>query len=176
MDETEIKAEARWYVIYTNSKQEQRAESNLRAWGVETLYPKVKKRRISAFTGLPVYETAPLFPRYIFARFCAEKFLHKITFTRGVNSLVCFNNTPAQVEDEAIAFIASNIDESGFAKIGEPFKVGERLLIQAGPLKGLIGVFEREMKDSERISLLLDAVSYQSHTIIRREMVVRALS
>lgn len=175
MSKTESRDELRWYVVYTNPKQEQRAASNLRAWGVETLYPKVKKRRLNAFTGLPVYETAPLFARYIFARFCVEKLLHKVTFTRGVNSLVCFNNEPAQVEDETIALIAANIDEAGFAKIGEPFKVGDRLLIQAGPLKGLVGVFEREMKDSERISLLLDAVSYQSRTIVEREMVVRAL-
>lgn len=174
MDKAEIKDDLRWYVVYTNPKQEQRAASNLRAWGVETLYPKVKKRRVNAFTGLPVYETAPLFPRYIFARFCAEKLLHKVTFTRGVNSLVCFNNAPAQVEDETVALIASNLDEAGFARVGEPFKVGDRLLIQAGPLKGLVGVFEREMKDSERISLLLDAVSYQSHTIVERAMVVKA--
>lgn len=174
MTEAEIKDDLRWYVVYTNPRQEQRAASNLRAWGVETLYPKVKKRRVNAFTGLPVYETAPLFPRYIFARFCVEKLLHKVTFTRGVNSLVRFNNTPAQVEDETVALIASNLDEAGFARIGEPFKVGDRLLIQTGPLKGLVGVFERQMRDSERISLLLDAVSYQSHTIVEREMVVKA--
>jgi hypothetical protein len=30
------------------------------------------------------------------------------------------------------------------------------------------------MKDSERISLLLDAVTYQSHMIVGRELVVRA--
>jgi transcription antitermination factor NusG len=174
MDEKQIKADLHWYVVYTNPKQERRAESNLSAWGVETLYPKIKKARRNAFTGLPVYETAPLFPRYIFARFCAEKLMHKVCFTRGVNSIVCFDNVPAQIEDETIALITSNIDEAGFAKIGEPFKVGDRLLIQAGPLKGLVGVFERQMKDSERISLLLDAVSYQSRTIIRREMVVKA--
>ena len=170
----QIKADSHWYVVYTNPKQERRAESNLTAWGIETLNPKVKKRRINAFTGLAVCETAPLFPRYIFARFCADKFMHKVCFTRGVNSIVSFNNVPARVEDEAIELIRSNIDEAGFAQIGEPFKAGDRLLIQAGPLKGLVGVFEREMKDSERISLLLDAVTYQSHMIVGRELVVRA--
>ena len=174
VDEIQIEADSHWYVLYTNPKQERRAESNLTAWGIETLYPKIKKRRLNAFTGQPVYKTAPLFPRYIFARFCADKLMHKVCFTRGVNSIVSFDHVPAQVEDEAIELIKSNIDEAGFARIGEPFKEGDRLLIQAGPLKGLVGVFEREMKDSERISLLLDAVSYQSHMIVGRELVVRA--
>jgi transcription antitermination factor NusG len=170
----QIESDPHWYAVYTNPKQERRAESNLNAWGIETLYPKIKKRRSNAFTGLPVYETAPLFPRYIFARFCADKFMHKVCFTRGVKSVVSFDNVPARVEDEAIALIKSNIDKAGFAQIGEPFKAGDRLLIQAGPLRGLVGVFERQMKDSERISLLLDAVSYQSRMIVGRNLVVRA--
>lgn len=29
-----------WYVVHTNPKQEDRAYSNLRCWGVETLHPK----------------------------------------------------------------------------------------------------------------------------------------
>jgi transcription antitermination factor NusG len=174
MDDRETDAGLRWYVVYTNPKQEQRAESNLSAWGIQTLYPKIKKRRLNPFTNAPVYETAPLFPRYIFARFCVEKLFHKVCFTRGVHSIVCFNNVPTRVEDEAVELIAANIDEAGFARIDEPFKVGDRLLIQSGPLKGLVGVFERQMKDSERITLLLDAVSYQSRTVIEKAMVVKS--
>jgi hypothetical protein len=33
---------SRWYVVQTKSKQEERVNSNLRAWGVETLNPKVR--------------------------------------------------------------------------------------------------------------------------------------
>ena len=173
MDKLEPGDDKHWYVIYTNPKQENRAESNLRAWGLETLYPKIKKRRLNPFTDTPVYETAPLFPRYIFARFCAEKLLHKVCFTRGVKSLVSFSDTPAVVSDEAIALIRANIDEDNFAIIGEQFKVGDRLVIQCGPLKGLVGVFERRMKGSDRITLLLDAVSYESRTTVTGAMVAK---
>jgi transcription antitermination factor NusG len=137
MDVMEIEADLRWYVNYTNPKQEQKAKSNLMTWGVETLNPNIKKRRLSPSMNIPTYETAPLLPRCIFARFCADESL-----------------------------LAVKINEAGFAGIGEEFKVGNGLPIQAGPLKELVGVFERGMKDSERVSLQLDAVNYQSHPII----------
>src|ERR1043166_9166696 len=56
---------SQWYVVHTNPKQEERADSNLRAWGVETLHPKLKTRRFNEFTGAPTVTTKPLFPRYI---------------------------------------------------------------------------------------------------------------
>ena len=46
---------SRWYVVHTKSRQEERANSNLRAWGVETLNPKVKTRRYNQFIGTPLH-------------------------------------------------------------------------------------------------------------------------
>ena len=80
---------SRWYVVHTKSRQEERANSNLQAWGVETLNPKVKTRRYNQFIGTPLHISQPLFPRYIFARFNADKQLSKIWFTRGVQNVVC---------------------------------------------------------------------------------------
>ncbi|HEV2707915.1 MAG TPA: transcription termination/antitermination NusG family protein, partial [Pyrinomonadaceae bacterium] len=74
-----------WYAIYTHAKQEERAESNLRAWRVETFNPKAKeiRKRNSNPNG---FVTTQLFPRYIFARFVAQNLLHKVSYTRGVHS------------------------------------------------------------------------------------------
>ena len=35
-----------WYAVYTKPKEEERAESNLRAWGVKTLMPKFKELEV----------------------------------------------------------------------------------------------------------------------------------
>ena len=83
---------SQWYVVHTNPKQEERADSNLRAWGVETLHPKLKTRRFNEFTGAPTVTTRPLFPRYIFAKFNAREQLAKISFTRGVHYVVSFGD------------------------------------------------------------------------------------
>ncbi|MGH9754026.1 MAG: transcription termination/antitermination NusG family protein, partial [Blastocatellia bacterium] len=78
----------RWYAIQTHPKQENRAESNLKAWNVETFFPRIKDCRFNEFTGEPSYFIKPLFPGYLFSRFALNNLLHKVRFTRGVHSVV----------------------------------------------------------------------------------------
>jgi transcriptional antiterminator RfaH len=163
-----------WYVVHTNPKQEERANSNLIAWGVETLYAKLKTRRHNEFTGVPTYITQPLFPRYLFAKFKREQ-LSKILFTRGVHDVVCFGDGPACVSEEIIEVIRGRIDQNGFVKLNNDLKPGDRVVISAGPLKNLIGVFEREVKGSERIMILLTAIGYQGHIEVDRDLIKRAV-
>ena len=163
-----------WYVVHTNPKQEDRADSNLRCWGVETLHPKLKTRRVNEFTGVPTYITKPLFPRYIFARFDARRQLAKISFTRGVHHVVSFGGQPTPVEDEIIEIISARSDPNGFVKVGEDLKQGDKVVIKAGPLRDFEGVFERELNDNERISVLLTTISYQGRVVVKRELLERA--
>jgi transcriptional antiterminator RfaH len=160
--ETEVE-DRQWYVLHTKPKQEERANSNLIAWGVETLHPKLKTRRHNEFTGRSTYITQPLFPRYIFAKFNARKQLSKILFTRGVHNVVCFGDSPASVSKEIIDLIRARIDQNGFVKASHDLKPGDRVVISAGPLRNLTGVFEREIKGSERSMILLVAIGYQGH-------------
>lgn len=164
-----------WYVVHTNPKQEERANSNLVAWGVETLHAKLKTRRHNEFTGVPTYITQPLFPRYIFARFNAREQLSKILFTRGVHNVVCFGDTPACVSEEIIDVIRERIDQNGFVKDSNDLKPGDRVVISAGPLRNLIGIFEREVKGSDRIMILLTAIGYQGHLVVERDLIKRAV-
>ena len=164
-----------WYVVHTNPKQEERANSNLIAWGVETLYAKLRTRRHNEFTGAPTYITQPLFPRYLFAKFNAREQLSKILFTRGVHNVVCFGDSPACVSEEIIDVIRARIDENGVVKVDNDLKPGDRVVISAGPLRNLIGIFEREVKGSERIMILLTAIGYQGHLVVDRDLIRRAV-
>lgn len=159
-----------WYAIHTHPKQEIRAESNLTAWGVETFNPKYKKRRNNEY-GHHIYVSSPLFPRYIFARFEVQHQLHKICFTRGVHSVVSIGVNPTPIDDEIIALIQSKVDEDGFIRIGEKLKSGDPVVISDGPLKSLTGIFEREMKASNRVVILLRFINYQGHIQIEKELV-----
>lgn len=165
---------SQWYVVHTNPKQEDRANSNLRVWGVETLHPKLKARRVNEFTGAITYITNPLFPRYIFAKFNASKQLAKISFTRGVHHVVSFGGQPTSVDEDIIQIISARIDKDGFAKIGEDLKQGDKVVIKAGPLRDFEGIFERELNDHERISVLLDTITYQGRLVINRDLLERA--
>src|SRR2546423_15684415 len=99
---TSIEDTLSWYVVRTHPKQEQRACSNLQAWGVETLNPKLLVNKCNQFTGQLSRVVKPLFPAYIFARFRFNDLYHKIRFTRAVHSLVCFNNRATPVDEEII--------------------------------------------------------------------------
>ena len=165
----------RWYVIHTHVKQEERANENLRSWGVETLHPKIKTRRYNQFTGAPTYLTQPFFPRYLFAKFNAREQLPKIRFTRGVHNVVCFDGNPTPIEDEIIDIIRERIDENGFVKANDELKPGDKVVICAGPLRNLVGVFERQVKGSDRITILLTAIEYQGRLVVDRNLVQRAV-
>ena len=163
-----------WYVIHTNPRQEERSHDNLRAWQVETLAPKIRERSYHPITGKPKYVTRPFFSRYIFARFKLSELFHKIRFTRGVHSVVSFGDVPIPVEDEVIDLLRLRVNAEGFVETEtEVFEPGDEVVINSGPLKNFVGIFQREMKDSDRVMLLLKTVNYQAHVRIERELIAK---
>jgi transcriptional antiterminator RfaH len=157
-----------WYVAHTHPRQEERANHNLLAWGVETFTPKMKVIKYKAFTGEPAVLIKPLFPRYIFARFKLSDLYYKIRFTRGIHSLVSFMDKPCPVDDELIDLIKSRIDDKGFVRTVDQLKIGDEVMIKEGVLKNFSGIFVCEMKDEDRIRILLRTVNYQAHVVIER--------
>ena len=160
-----------WYVIHTLPRQEDRAESNLRAWGVETFAPKLKETRINEFSRQLNWVVGPLFPGYIFAHFRAGSLYHKVCYTRGVHSVVSFGNFPTPVEDEVISIVRSQIGQDGYVRMGEQFEPGDEVTIKAGPLKDFVGIFEREIKNADRVMILLKTINYQAHVEVERSLV-----
>jgi transcriptional antiterminator RfaH len=169
-----IEAMTRWYVIHTHPKQEDRAGGNLKVLGVPVINPKTRERRYNQYVDKPTYVTKPLFPRYIFAQFKINELYHKVRFTRGVYSVVSFSEGPTPIDEEIITLIKSNIKEDGFIRICEEISPGDKVIVKDGPLKNFAGIFERAMKDTDRIRILLETVSYQAHIEIERDMVKKA--
>lgn len=164
-----------WYVVHTHPKQEERTSNNLQAWGLETLNPKLLVNKCNQYTDKLTRVVKPLFPGYIFARFRFNDMYHRIRFTRGVHSLVCFNNRPTPVDEEIISLIRSRIGTDGFVKTLAELKAGDEVVINDGRFQKLHGVFEREMQeaDSDRVTILLSSVSFQAHVVVDRALVSR---
>jgi transcriptional antiterminator RfaH len=160
-----------WFLIQTNPRQEERTNDNLRAWNVETFYPQIRSYRCNEFSGARQYTVKPLFSRYLFARFNIESMYHKVRYTRGVQGLVSFGSSPVEVDQEIIELIHSRIGEDGFVKIGSELHPGDKVLIKSGIWKDFTGVLEREMKDSDRVIVLLSTINYQARLQIERTIV-----
>ncbi len=169
MNVTMINDVVSWYVVYTRPRQERRVCLNLEAWQVETFNPELLERRCNQFTGQPIYTAKSMFPNYIFVRFNARTMLHNIFCTRGVKYVLCSNGAPLPIDEELIELIRSRVDESGFVRLGNDLKVGDKVTIIDGPLQNLQGIFSEEMKDSERVLILLDVVKYQVRIATTRD-------
>ena len=162
-----------WYVVHTHPKQEERTSSNLATLHLETLSPKLRVKKYNQFSGQLSRVVKPLFPNYIFARFKFNEVYHRVRFTRGVHSLVLFNQTPTPVDDEIIELIQSRLGDDGFVKSMEDLQPGDAVVIKEGRFKDLCGVFERSMPDADRVRILLNAVSFQAHVVVNRELVTK---
>ena len=170
---SEVDTVLSWYAIHTNPKQEDRAANNLQAWGVETFVPKFLTCQPNPFTCEPAWVAKHMFPRYIFAKFEFSRLGHRVTYTRGIQSVVSFGNEPAVVDEAIIALIRSQIDSQSFVRMGDGLELGDEVTVQEGPLKGLTGIFKQEVGENERIMILLNAVSYQAQAVVNRCLVVK---
>ena len=173
MKKSVVEGTSQWYVIHTHPKQEDRASNNLSILEIPIFNPKIKVRRHHQFMREPPYLIKPLFLRYIFAQFKIDELYQKVRFTRGVRAIVSFGGCPIPVDEEIISVIQSKVRKDGFVSIDEEIEPGDTVIIKDGPLKTFIGVFERVMKDTDRVRLLLETISYQAHVEIERELVKR---
>jgi transcription antitermination factor NusG len=58
--------------------------------------------------------------------------------------------------------------------ISEDISLGDEVVVKDGPLKDFAGIFVQEMKDADRVRILLQTVSYQAHIEIDRALVRKA--
>ena len=163
-----------WYAIHTKPKNEDRANNNLIAWGVEAFAPRVREYRYNEYTRKPTALSKPLFPRYIFARFNARALLHDVCYTKGVHSIVSFNNSPFPLRHDEITLIKSRLDENGFIKMNDELNPGDEITIKSGAFAGLNGIFDREISGKDRVMIFLEAIKYQASVTIERALIQKA--
>jgi transcriptional antiterminator RfaH len=164
-----------WYVVHTHPKQEERTNSNLQSWGLETLTPKLRVNKYNQFNGKLTQIIRPLFPTYIFSRFRFNDLYHRIRFARGVHSLVCFNNKPATLDDDVVELVRSRMGTDGFVRTTSELKPGDEVVIKEGRFQDLGGVFERELPDAERVRILLNTIGFQAHVVVDRHIVSKVV-
>jgi len=163
-----------WYCIYTKPHYEDHVAQYLtNHWDLESFNPKLKTRKYMRGRIKEVVEA--LFPCYIFSCFDPAKHYHMIKYTRGVRKIVGDQTgNPYIVDEEVIGQIQSRMKE-GFIHIDPPdFNEGDRVVVQEGTLKGLTGIFQRELKARDRVMILLNTLSYQASVEIEKGFLVRA--
>ena len=149
-----------WYVIQTKPKKETVAASHLELESVEVFFPKMKS--VSMVFGRARTVTTSLFPGYIFARFDPYVSYRLVKWSQGVSRVVGFEGGPLPIADEAIEIIKRRADKDSIVRKALLLKAKDPIRIRSGPLKDLLGVFEHWVSGKERVSVLLNLLTYSA--------------
>lgn len=159
---------ASWYVVNTKPKKEFQA-AKLFAEGGFTYYNPVYKQE---------GRVRPFFPGYGFLTFDFPEQYRTVKYTRGIKRVVGNKEGPIPIPDAVIRELKAR--EIGglieLEKHGAAPQVGDEIEVAEGPLKGLRGVFQKEIDDKERVMILLSYVSYQGQLLIEKGKLKKASS
>jgi transcription antitermination factor NusG len=126
-----------WYALVAKPKQEKVVLGHLKTAGFEASLILYRARR--RWSDRIKEVTLPLFPGYVFCRF---SYRNRVAVLRipGVRSIVRAGPNPAPIPAREIAAIEAMI-RSGLPVKPWPFlKIGQKVLVVSGPLRGVEGV------------------------------------
>jgi transcriptional antiterminator RfaH len=166
MTENEI---PNWFAVQTRPQAEAIAETQLRMLSIETLLP-LRRRSIRHATRRTHVVFRPLFPGYLFARFCAAISLRAVNARRGVlRVLGSASDKPWPVDEAIVDAVRQRLDTEGCVELVErPFHAGDAVRIADGPLTGWSGIFDSALSDSQRVVIFIDSLR-QGRVVIRRD-------
>lgn len=150
----------RWYLIHCKPHQDERALEHLQRQGFECFRP---VRYVERYRQGRKYTAAePLFPRYLFIHLdSSNDNWYPIRSTRGINSIVRFNEHPLPVRDEIIEEIRARLRNP---QRPDPYLTpGEAVRITEGAFAQLEGIFIAN-DDNERVLLLLN-ILHKDHQL-----------
>jgi transcription antitermination factor NusG len=148
-----------WYVIQTKPKKEEEATNYLSTKGVEIFAPLLEEFRFR--NGRMNKKLKYLFPGYIFGKFNLEENYPLVRWGRGVKCVLGFGGYPVPLAEEAVTIIKERTDGRNIVRMKQDFKPNDLVRIKTGPLKELLGIFERWVSESDRARILLNLVGYQ---------------
>jgi len=148
-----------WYVIQTKTKREEEVNFYLSTKGVEMFSP-LMETFILKHGGMN-RELKPLFPSYIFGRFNVEEKYPLVKWARGVKKILGVGGYPTPLADDVVRLIKDRTDENSVVRRICNFQPNDVIRVTSGPLRDLLGVFDRWVSDGERVRVLLNLIGYQ---------------
>lgn len=132
-----LSADSPWFAIRVRSNFEHSVAGSVRNRGYEEYLPLYRIQR--GRSGRMRDAELPLFPGYVFSRFDLNR-RHHILTVPGVVHIVGAGRTPLPVDYTELAAIRA-ILASRLPALPWPFlQVGDRIIIDRGPLRGVEGI------------------------------------
>ncbi len=157
-----------WFAIKVKANREAVTAVALRGRGYGEFVPMYRRRR--PWSNRIREMQSPLFPGYVFGRFDAWNRL-PVLMIPGVVGIVGIGRTPAPIDDAEIEALQAVV-RSGAAAEPWPFlRSGDRVLLAAGPLRGMEGLFVSQ-KNEYRLVVSVTLLQRSIAVVIDRRWVV----
>ena len=100
-----------------------------------------------------------------------------VKYTRGVKKIVGNPEGPIPVQEEVIRELRAREKDGHIEldKYGQEPAIGDEIEVVEGPLKGLKGIFKKELDERERVMILLNYVSYQGMLLIEKKKLKKVI-
>ncbi len=145
-----------WYVVRTKAGDEHRANRNLLNQEIETFLPLFRGYKYR--TGKMIQTIKPLFPNYLFAKLDLGFHYNKVKWTRGVSRILGNREGPIPISAKVVQTIQDRVGKDNLIELEDQIKEGDLVQIKSGPLKDLVGVFQRKMSGKDRVKILLNLI------------------
>ena len=156
-----------WFVLNTKPKKEFHVEKLFIEGGFEIYNPKY----------LHDNKIKPFFPGYEFIYFDYPEQYRLVRYTRGVKRVVGNRVGPIPIPEKVITEIKAR-EVNGLIelyKYGQEPELGDEIEVVEGPLKGLRGIFKKEIPEKQRVLILLNYVSYQGQLLIEKKKLKKVI-
>ncbi len=127
----------KWYPVYTHPKTKKKACQALVNKGIETYLPLHKQ--LKQWSDRKKWVEEPLIKSYLFVRITTLE-QTEVLMTKGISRFIYFSDQIASMPDKQIEELKLVMASPYELEITEDdLQCGEKIIIKAGPLKGLHG-------------------------------------
>src|SRR5579871_1611401 len=126
-----------WYALWVRSRHEKSVREILTGKGIEAFLPVYRSRR--RWSDRVQELDLPLIPGYVFCRFDVRNRMPVLT-TPGVVQIVGAGKTPEPVDEIEMQSLITAVESGLHLQLWPFLKVGQRVLIEEGPLRSLEGI------------------------------------
>jgi len=149
-----------WYAIRVRPRYERQVAQSIASKGINTFLPLYAERR--QWSDRTKELEKPLFDGYVFCQVDLGK-RYPVLVTPGVIHFVGVGRTPVAVDDAEIDAVKAVVDSGAVVRPWAFLKEGDRVRIDAGPLRNVEGILVRQ-KDHDQVVV--------SITLLQRAMAV----
>ena len=151
-------AERGWYACYTRARHEKQVDRLLQERGFGTFLPLIP--RVSQWKDRKKTVDWPLFPSYVFGRFCVEE-TALVLRTPGLTGVVRANGRPARIDEDELENVrrfarvlaGGNVEVERRPYLAE----GDVVEVTEGPFQGIRGIVV-EHRNRRRVLIGLKAI------------------